>query len=152
MRSKIFEHPGFASLERLLSGGAPSPAGASLLKTLGVSNFAQATRNLQSLALPTPSPPWRSFGTLETSLSAQAPILIAAYQFLRLAENRLRIATSHPIHTFPESPEGVEMLARRIGYQDDEAGSARAKLFADYEQQTGNVRRIYEVILQEAVA
>ena len=84
--------------------------------------------------------------------SAQASVLIEAYRFLRLAENRLRIATSHPIHTFPESPEGVEMLARRIGYQDDEAGSARAKLFADYERQTGNVRRIYEVILQEAVA
>ncbi len=76
--------------------------------------------------------------------------LLDAYRFLRLVENRLRIATAHPIHTFPKSPEGLEMLARRIGYVDDEEGSCRAKLLSDYESQTHRVREIYQKIISGA--
>jgi glutamate-ammonia-ligase adenylyltransferase len=72
--------------------------------------------------------------------------LSEAYRFLRLVENRLRIATAQPIQTFPKSPEGLEMLARRIGYIDDEEGSSRAKLLAEYERQTQGARNIYRRI------
>jgi glutamate-ammonia-ligase adenylyltransferase len=72
--------------------------------------------------------------------------LSEAYRFLRLVENRLRIATAQPIQTFPKSPEGLEMLARRIGYIDDEEGSSRAKLLSEYERQTQGVRNIYRRI------
>ncbi len=74
-------------------------------------------------------------------------VLSEAYRFLRLVENRLRIATAHPIHTFPKSPEGLEMLARRLGYVDDEEGSCRAKLLSDYEKHTHRVRQIYKRII-----
>ncbi len=78
-----------------------------------------------------------------------ASALDEAYRFLRLVENRLRIAHAQPLHTFPETPEGMEMLARRIGYRDDEEGSSRAKLLADYERQTQCVRAIYRKTLGE---
>ncbi|MBI3129470.1 MAG: bifunctional [glutamate--ammonia ligase]-adenylyl-L-tyrosine phosphorylase/[glutamate--ammonia-ligase] adenylyltransferase [Candidatus Tectomicrobia bacterium] len=72
-----------------------------------------------------------------------ADTLLDTYRFLRQVENRLRIARAQPLHTFPATPEGMEMLARRLGYSDDEEGSSRAKLLADYERHTQRVRAIY---------
>ncbi len=77
-----------------------------------------------------------------------AAALEAAYRYLRLVENRLRITNAQPLHTFPETPEGMQMLARRFGYLDDEEGSSRAKLLADYERETTGVRRIYSRIVE----
>ncbi|MFC1491731.1 glutamate-ammonia-ligase adenylyltransferase, partial [Nitrospinota bacterium] len=51
MIAPIDKHPGFFHIERLLSGGMPSPMAASLLTSLGVSNLERAARCLQSLAL-----------------------------------------------------------------------------------------------------
>jgi glutamate-ammonia-ligase adenylyltransferase len=76
-----------------------------------------------------------------------ADALFEAYRFLRQVENRLRIARAQPLHTFPSTPEGMEMLARRLDYKDDEEGSARAKLLADYERHTQRVRAIYRKVL-----
>ncbi len=70
-----------------------------------------------------------------------------AYRFLRLLESRLRIAGGMPLHTLPKSAEGMEILARRAGYEDDDEGSGRAKLLAEYESRTRRVRRIYEKIV-----
>ena len=76
-----------------------------------------------------------------------AEALFGAYRFLRQVENRLRIARAQPLHTFPSTPEGMEMLARRLGYADDEEGSSRAKLLADYERHAQRVRAIYRKVL-----
>ncbi|MEK6710789.1 MAG: bifunctional [glutamate--ammonia ligase]-adenylyl-L-tyrosine phosphorylase/[glutamate--ammonia-ligase] adenylyltransferase [Nitrospinota bacterium] len=86
----------------------------------------------------------RDAGLLE---SADAEALLGAYRFLRQVENRLRIAHARPLHTFPSTPEGIGMLARRLSYADDEGGSARAKLLADYERLTRQVRDIYRKVL-----
>lgn len=76
-----------------------------------------------------------------------AEALLQAYRFLRQVENRLRIARAQPLHTFPSTPEGMEMLARRLGFMDDEEGSSRAKLLAHYERHTQRVRGIYRKVL-----
>ena len=51
MNVRIDEHPGFPHLEKLLAGGAPTPAAKDLLGFIGVSDPIGVTRNLQSLAL-----------------------------------------------------------------------------------------------------
>jgi glutamate-ammonia-ligase adenylyltransferase len=73
--------------------------------------------------------------------------LLEAYRFLRLVENRLRIANAQSIHTLPKTPAEMEILARRIGYEDNVEGSSRAKLLSDYEKHTQLVRKIYNEIV-----
>ncbi|MDE0331752.1 MAG: bifunctional [glutamate--ammonia ligase]-adenylyl-L-tyrosine phosphorylase/[glutamate--ammonia-ligase] adenylyltransferase [Nitrospinae bacterium] len=51
MSVRIEEHPGFTHIEKLLPGGAPTPAAKDLLALIGVSDPVGVTRNLQSLAL-----------------------------------------------------------------------------------------------------
>ena len=51
MSVRIEEHPGFSHIEKLLPGGAPTPAAKDLLALIGVSDPVSVTRNLQSLAL-----------------------------------------------------------------------------------------------------
>jgi glutamate-ammonia-ligase adenylyltransferase len=77
----------------------------------------------------------------------EAEELSGAYRFLRLLESRLRIAGGQSLHTLPKSAEGMEILARRAGYEDDDEGSGRAKLLAEYESRTRGVRRIYEKVV-----
>jgi len=73
--------------------------------------------------------------------------LLGAYRFLRLVENRLRIANGQSIHTIPKNPTEMEIVARRIGYEDDAEGSSRAKLLSDYERHTQRVREIYNEVV-----
>jgi glutamate-ammonia-ligase adenylyltransferase len=73
--------------------------------------------------------------------------LIGAYRFLRLLENRLRIVNSQPLHTLPRDPDDLETLARRMGFEDDEEGSSRAKLLSAYDTHTQRVRGIFEEIV-----
>ena len=77
----------------------------------------------------------------------EAEDLSAAYRFLRLLESRLRIARAQPIHTLPQSPEEMEILARRTGFEDDDEGSSRAKLLATYENHTRRVRAVFENLI-----
>lgn len=51
MSDRIDVHPGFSHIEKLLPGGAPTPAAKDLLGLIGVSDPLGITRNLQSLAL-----------------------------------------------------------------------------------------------------
>jgi glutamine synthetase adenylyltransferase len=74
--------------------------------------------------------------------------LLEAYRFLRLVENRLRIANAQSIHALPKTPAEMEILARRIGYEDNVEGSSRAKLLSDYERLTLRVREIYNEIVR----
>ncbi|HBK81905.1 MAG TPA: hypothetical protein DDZ83_19920, partial [Nitrospinae bacterium] len=77
----------------------------------------------------------------------EAEDLSAAYRFLRLLESRLRIARAQPIHTLPQSPEEMAILARRTGFEDDDEGSSRAKLLATYENHTRRVRAVFENLI-----
>ncbi|MFQ6112061.1 MAG: bifunctional [glutamate--ammonia ligase]-adenylyl-L-tyrosine phosphorylase/[glutamate--ammonia-ligase] adenylyltransferase, partial [Nitrospinota bacterium] len=69
------------------------------------------------------------------------------YLFLRSLESRMRIVRARPLRAFPQEPTEIEALARRLGYVDDETGSARGKLLRDYERHTGRVREIYSGIM-----
>ncbi len=69
------------------------------------------------------------------------------YLFLRNLESRMRIVRTRPLSAFPEEPSEIEALARRLGYADDETGSARGKLLRDYERHTGRVREVYSEVL-----
>ena len=51
MNDQIADHLGFSHIEKLLAGGAPTPAAKDLLGLIGVSDPVGVTRNLQSLAL-----------------------------------------------------------------------------------------------------
>ncbi len=51
MSERIEEHAGFPHVEKLLAGGAPTPAATDLLASIGVTDPLGAARNLQSLAL-----------------------------------------------------------------------------------------------------
>ena len=51
MSVRVEEHPGFSHIEKLLLGGAPTPAAKDLFAQIGVSDPIGVTRNLQSLAL-----------------------------------------------------------------------------------------------------
>ncbi len=51
MSVRIEEHPGFSHIEKLLPGGAPTPAAKDLLALIGINDPVGVTRNLQSLAL-----------------------------------------------------------------------------------------------------
>ena len=111
--------------------------------------FLQITRGRDNPSLRRPD----SFGAIQAFHEAgllsetQKTTLSKSYRFLRLVENRLRIANSQSLHTLPKSPEEMEILARRIGYEDDEDGSSRAKLLSDYEKHTHQVRVIYRKIM-----
>ncbi len=69
------------------------------------------------------------------------------YLFLRRLESRMRIVSTRPLSAFPDDPSEIEALARRLGYSDDETGSARGKLLRDYERHTGRVRESYSAIV-----
>lgn len=51
MSEQVDKHFGFSHIEKLLAGGAPTPAAAHLLTSIGVTEPVNAIRNLQSLAL-----------------------------------------------------------------------------------------------------
>jgi [glutamine synthetase] adenylyltransferase / [glutamine synthetase]-adenylyl-L-tyrosine phosphorylase len=111
--------------------------------------FLQITQGQDNPSLRRPD----SFGAIQAFYEAgllsetEKNTLSESYQFLRLVENRLRIANAQSLHTLPKSPEEMEILARRIGYEDDEDGSSRAKLLSDYEKHTHQVREIYRKIM-----
>ncbi|MBI5048254.1 MAG: bifunctional [glutamate--ammonia ligase]-adenylyl-L-tyrosine phosphorylase/[glutamate--ammonia-ligase] adenylyltransferase [Deltaproteobacteria bacterium] len=71
-------------------------------------------------------------------------ILINAYNFYRLLENRLRIVQNRAEgEIIKDSPELLS-LAKRLDYKGDDAG---AKLLEDYLSYTDRVRNLYERIM-----
>ncbi|MDX9975448.1 MAG: bifunctional [glutamate--ammonia ligase]-adenylyl-L-tyrosine phosphorylase/[glutamate--ammonia-ligase] adenylyltransferase, partial [FCB group bacterium] len=51
----------------------------------------------------------------------EATELAANYVFLRQVEHRLQIEGSQQIHVLPSAPEALDVLARRLGYQNGES-------------------------------
>jgi glutamine synthetase adenylyltransferase len=67
--------------------------------------------------------------------------LTRGYRFLRTLENRLRIERDQPVEALESGDEQMTSLARRLGYEGDEAA---ARLLADYQRQREAIRAYYD--------
>lgn len=73
--------------------------------------------------------------------------LVKAYFFMRQLESRLRIVSNQATSELSRNPETLRPLALRMGYKDDGI-TAGQKLLGDYESFSGQVRMIFEEVLQ----
>jgi [glutamine synthetase] adenylyltransferase / [glutamine synthetase]-adenylyl-L-tyrosine phosphorylase len=73
--------------------------------------------------------------------------LSTAYQFFRQIEHRLQLRDGLQTHTLPDSPEALELLARRSGVEAAGGRSAGEQLVHRAEQHFCEVREIYERVL-----
>jgi glutamate-ammonia-ligase adenylyltransferase len=67
-------------------------------------------------------------------------MLTRGYRFLRTLENRLRIERDQPVEALEREDEQLTALARRLGYEGDDAA---ARLLADYQDQREAIRACY---------
>jgi glutamate-ammonia-ligase adenylyltransferase len=75
-------------------------------------------------------------------------VLRAGYDFLRLVESRQRIVHNRTTDELPESPEDVEKLARRLGYEPVLDGGAAGQFLADLEEHTSATRTVFLRLLE----
>ncbi|MGE4545173.1 MAG: bifunctional [glutamate--ammonia ligase]-adenylyl-L-tyrosine phosphorylase/[glutamate--ammonia-ligase] adenylyltransferase [Pedobacter sp.] len=68
-------------------------------------------------------------------------LLASGYQFLRRLENRLRLVHDQSINSFSGDTATLAKLARRLGYQQDQADQ---RLMTDYHNATENIRAIFD--------
>jgi glutamate-ammonia-ligase adenylyltransferase len=68
--------------------------------------------------------------------------LRAGYDFLRLAESRLRGVTNRASDELPDDPVGLAKLARRLGYDSAEP------FLADFGDYTRRVRAVFEAVCE----
>lgn len=74
-------------------------------------------------------------------------VLMRAYRFIRQLESRMRIVSNLATSELSRNPERLQLLARRMGYQDG-GETAGEQLLARYEEVSGHVRRIFERMLK----
>ncbi|MBI3300771.1 MAG: bifunctional [glutamate--ammonia ligase]-adenylyl-L-tyrosine phosphorylase/[glutamate--ammonia-ligase] adenylyltransferase, partial [Deltaproteobacteria bacterium] len=67
-------------------------------------------------------------------------MLTRGYRFLRTLENRLRIERDQPVEALESGDEELTPLARRLGYEGDEAA---VRLLTDYQGQREAIRACY---------
>ncbi len=78
----------------------------------------------------------------EEILSAEAyRVLVGGYTFLRTVEHHLQLMHYQQTHKLPDSPQALDHLARRLGFQGTEAGT---NFMARYEQHSAAIRVIYQ--------
>lgn len=70
-------------------------------------------------------------------------LLSEAYVFLRDLENKLQMAADAQVHAMPSDPAALRVLARAMGYEDQDAG-AGARLLSDHARHTEAVHRVFE--------
>jgi glutamate-ammonia-ligase adenylyltransferase len=80
--------------------------------------------------------------------SAEANLLRDSYLFMRRVENRLRILSDQAIDVLPSSPEKINNLAKRMGYQDRGEGEAGQDLISHLESHRKRVRESYLLIFE----
>src|SRR5262249_31381116 len=78
-------------------------------------------------------------GLLDAGMHAE---LRAGYDFLLRVQSRLRIVHNRTLDAVPESPEEVEKLARRLGFDSGE------RFLAELERHRGRVRELYRGLLE----
>jgi glutamate-ammonia-ligase adenylyltransferase len=79
--------------------------------------------------------------------------LRAAYDFLRLVESRLRIVHNLSLDELPQDPDGLEKLARRLGFDPRPDKSAGKQFLADLERHTTRTRDLFlQLVARERLA
>jgi [glutamine synthetase] adenylyltransferase / [glutamine synthetase]-adenylyl-L-tyrosine phosphorylase len=73
-----------------------------------------------------------------------ATTLVQSYRFLRGIESRLRIVRDRSAERLPASADGLEVMARRLGYRQQARVTPGSALLARYQEVTGAVRGCYE--------
>jgi glutamate-ammonia-ligase adenylyltransferase len=73
-------------------------------------------------------------------------VLTSGYRFLRRIESRLRIVRDRSAERLPSQPEGLEVMARRLGFRQQLDVTPGSRLLADYQRTTGSIRGIYDGI------
>ena len=71
----------------------------------------------------------------------------ASYDFLRLVESRLRIVHNRSLDELPETPDDLEKLARRLGFEAGPDDPGRCFL-AELERHTTQTRDIFLRIVE----
>jgi glutamate-ammonia-ligase adenylyltransferase len=80
--------------------------------------------------------------------ASDATELEASYLFLRRVENRLRILSDRAIDALPSSPEKINNLAKRMGYQDRGGGEAGQDLLSNLESHRRRVRKLLQLVFE----
>jgi glutamate-ammonia-ligase adenylyltransferase len=78
---------------------------------------------------------------------ATAAALASAYTWLRRAEHALQLAEEQQTARFPNEPAAQIALARRMGYAEPRAESARAALLEDWTASRGEVRAHFDALV-----
>ncbi len=76
--------------------------------------------------------------------------LTLAYVFLRDVENKLQMVNDAQTHSLPPEGEELTACARRLGYSDNDRGSAAGQFLRHYQHHTSQVNRIFEEIFSAA--
>ncbi|MEE8558284.1 MAG: hypothetical protein V3T14_10405, partial [Myxococcota bacterium] len=75
------------------------------------------------------------------------------YIWLRQVEHSLQLVEERQTHRFPRDPAEQTALARRLGFRDEEAATARHRLLDDWTRVRSEVRaRFEELVLREEEA
>jgi len=83
--------------------------------------------------------------------SADFARLGTAYEFLRKVEHRLQLRDGLQRHTLPESPNGMDRLARRCGLEPHGGRAPGQELLRGIAHHFGAVREIYDRILRPSL-
>ena len=75
--------------------------------------------------------------------AADALALLDGHAFLRVLESRLRLERDQPVEALDEAVESVLPLARRLGYDGDDA-DAVARFRADHARHRAAIRSVYD--------
>jgi len=75
--------------------------------------------------------------------------LLGGYEFLRMIENRLRIASNLAHDTFPDDPHEMDVLARRLHYRSTARKRAGENLWDEYHYTREQIRACFEEITKE---
>jgi len=77
--------------------------------------------------------------------------LYLGYEFLRLLENRLRIASSYGTATVTRTPQELGRISRLLGYSSTKDPQGAQNFDAAYVEITGRVRAIFQRIVSELI-
>jgi glutamate-ammonia-ligase adenylyltransferase len=94
---------------------------------------------------------WKALDALTQTglLSAEEhATLRGSYDFLRLVESRLRIVHNRTLDELPDSPEDLEKLARRLGFEAGEGQSAGGRFLGRLEAHTTQTRELFLRLVQ----
>jgi glutamate-ammonia-ligase adenylyltransferase len=97
---------------------------------------------------------WDALAALRAAglLSAEAhDALRASYDFLREVESRLRIVHNRSLDELPPTPQGLQMLARRLGFESGPEDAGRCFL-AELERHTTQTRDTFRRVVEREKA